>query len=337
MGVPARSHGTKTTLGRLTHWRRGETMDSRVAHVSIVIVTWNSAAVLPQCLADLRRHPPSLPHEVIVVDNGSSDATPNLIRELGPPVRVIINDTNRGLPAANNQGMRAAHGDAFLIMNPDALVHAGAIDALVDVMDRRRRAAFGIPRLEHGDGTLQTSAGDLPSLAEALAGRQAQRRRRADRDGPPRGFWWDGWAHDVERRIGRGHEACYLVRGAAVTEIGPQDERFPLDWEGIDWMSSADAAGWETWFAPAAQVTHLGGASIRQVPLRWLVSSHRGMYRYFAKRSSPARRPVLGALFTARALAKAAGMAVRLASYERGHRAGRPDGGPGIRPNKDAT
>ena len=99
-----------------------------------------------------------------------------------------------------------------------------------------------------------------------------------------------------------------------------QDERFRLDWEGIDWMARFRDAGWEVWLCPAAEVVHLGGASIRQVPFRWVVSSHRGMYRYFAKRRPAYWRPVLASLFGARAAVKLAATAAGVAMYERGHR-----------------
>ena len=293
-------------------------MTTTAPHISVVIVTWNSRAVVLDCLDALAANPPSAPWEVVVVDNASTDGTPEAVREHAPSVRVIANDSNRGLPAANNQGIAATTGPLVLIANPDTAVGPGSVDALVELLDRRPQTAFAIPRLRYPDGGLQVSAGDLPSLREALRGRQAQR-RQADGD---QGFWWDGWAHDEERRIGRGHEACYLVRRSAIDEIGLQDEAYFLDWEGIDWAARATAFGWEVWFTPAAEVVHLGGTSIRQVPLRWIVGSHRGMYRYFAKRTSPALRPALAVVVTARGVAKAAAAAMGPAAYERAHRGG---------------
>ena len=120
--------------------------------------------------------------------------------------------------------------------------------------------------------------------------------------------------------IGRGHEAAYAVRRAAVEEVGLQDEGFRLDWEGIDWTARFRDAGWEVWLCPAASVVHLGGASIRQVPFRWVVSSHRGMYRYFAKRRPAYWRPALALAIGARAVVKLAATAGGMAMYERGHR-----------------
>jgi hypothetical protein len=66
-------------------------------------------------------------------------------------------------------------------------------------------------------------------------------------------------------------------------------------------------------------VTHLGGMSIRQVPFRWVARSHRGMYRYFAKRTSPLLRPLLAAALGTRAVVKAVAAMVGPGSYDRGH------------------
>ena len=252
------------------------------------------------CLQSLVEHPPSIPWEAIVVDNGSTDCTTRSVGSRAPWVRIIANRDNRGLPAANNQGIAASTGRYVLIANPDTEFSPHAVDALIDVLDRHPRAAFAVPRLHNPDGSLQVSAGDLPTLREALLGRQHQKRHRA----VDSGFWWDGWAHDVERRIGRGHEACYLVRRAAIADIGLQDEAFRLDWEGIDWTARARSHDWEVWFTPKATVEHIGGVSIRQAPMRWMLQSHRGMYRYFAKQSSPSVRPFLAMLITVRWLLK---------------------------------
>jgi GT2 family glycosyltransferase len=283
--------------------------------VSVVMVNWNARQVMLAALRSLEAHPPLGRWEATVVDNGSADGSVEALGRELPWVKVIANPTNRGLPAANNQGMLAAGGEALLICNPDVVFAPGAAEAMVDLLDRRPRAGVVIPRLRYRDGRLQTSAGDLPSLAEALLGRQTQRRRaRSDS-----GFWWDGWAHDQERRIGRGHEAAYMVRRSAVDQVGLQDEGFPLDWEGIDWTARFADAGWEVWLCPAAEVVHLGGASIRQVPFRWVVSSHRGMYRYFAKRRPAYWRPMLAAAIGARAALKLAATGAGLAMYELGH------------------
>jgi len=288
--------------------------------VSAVIVTWNARDEVLACLRSLETCPPSVAWEAIVVDNGSRDGTPGALRREAPWARVIVNSTNRGLAAANNQGMIAARGDCFLISNPDVVWRPGAVDALRSVLERQPRAAWVTPRLRYVDGRLQTSAGDLPKLLDALIGRQGERARRRRAANPTTGLWWDEWEHDEERRIGRGHEAAYLVTRRAVEEVGLQDERYRLDWEGIEWTARLRAAGWEVWFSPDAEAIHLGGTSIRQVPYRWIVSSHRGMYRYFAGRTALAFRPVLAMIVSARAALKVVAAAAGAGMYERAFR-----------------
>ncbi len=296
------------------------------AELTAVVVGWNSGEALLGALRSLAEHPPAVPWEAILVDNASSDGSPDRVAAELPGVRVVRNRTNRGLAAANNQGIEASTGPWVLICNPDIVVGPGAIDALLAVMDRHPRAAFVVAKLVRPDGSPQTSAGDLPTLGEALLGRQVQQRRGASAgtgmgagDGDPHGFWWDGWAHDEERRIGHGMEACFLVRRAALADIGLQDEGFPLDWEGIDWSARAAAAGWEVWFCPDAEVVHLGGVSLRQAQAAWVVRSHRGMYRYFAKRRSIAWRPLLAVAFAGRAALKLMGLKLRVADYRASH------------------
>ncbi|MGH9120904.1 MAG: glycosyltransferase family 2 protein, partial [Acidimicrobiales bacterium] len=137
--------------------------------ISAVVVTWNSAEVLPGCLATLEGA-----DEVVVVDNGSKDSTREVAASFSG-VRVIANPDNRGLAAANNQGLVATCGDAVLICNPDVIFHPGAVAELAAALERHARAGWVEPHLLYEDGETHTSAGDLPSLGEALLGSQLGR------------------------------------------------------------------------------------------------------------------------------------------------------------------
>lgn len=284
--------------------------------ISVVIVSWNSRSVLLSCLRTLRAHPPGRSFEVVVIDNGSHDGTVEAVRREEPWVRVIANERNRGLAAANNQGLLAASGRFVVISNPDVEYRAGAVDELVACLERHPQAAFVFARLLHPDGTVQTCAGDAPTIATALRGRAATGR------GVRTGLWWHGWAHDEEVEIGHGGESCYAARREALTDIGPQDELFRLDWEGIDWVTRAREGGWEVWFCPGAEVVHLGGESIRQARARWIVWSHRGMYMYFSRagRSPRALRPLLAIAIAGRAAFKLAALVAHVDLYGRAHR-----------------
>jgi GT2 family glycosyltransferase len=287
--------------------------------VSIVIVNWNAGEHLLACLRSVAEHPLPFQCDVLVIDNASTDGSAERALEEFPWARVIFNEENRGLAPGNNQGISESTGDAILISNPDIIFREGSIAALLEVLERRPRAAFAIPRLLHPDGSLQTGAGDLPTVTDALRGRRSAY-ERAD-DGTRRAFWWDGWAHDSERRIGHGAEAAYLVRREALDEIGLQDEHFILDWEGVDWAARAADAGWEVWFTPRSEIVHAGGASISQISMRWVLSTHRGMARYM-RRHLGLRGWLAQPLVAGRAVAKiASGLGPEYGHADRGQTA----------------
>lgn len=285
--------------------------------VSVVIVNWNTRDELLRCIESVRAQP-SVRSQVIVVDNASKDGSAEAADELEPPITLIANSGNRGLAAGNNQGIALARADAVLITNPDVIFQSESIAAMLRTMQERPRAGMVIPKLLYPDGSIQTNAGDLPSFADAYFGRRANKSPRRD---PCTGYWWDRWAHDEERPIGRGGEAAYLVRRAAIDAVGNQDERFTLDWEGIDWAARFRAAGWEIWFCPNAHVVHLGERSIVQARFRWVAESHRGMFRYFAARAPRMLRPFLALAVCLRAVVKAAALAFGVSFVNHARRA----------------
>ena len=101
-----------------------------------------------------------------------------------------------------------------------------------------------------------------------------------------------------------------------------EDERFILDWEGVDWSRRVWGGNWEVWFCPAAVVTHVGGVSIRKATARWILSTHLGMYRYFRSGTPLPTRPLLAAMIGVRVMLKlvVAGLGIKV--YELAHRSG---------------
>jgi GT2 family glycosyltransferase len=281
--------------------------------LSVVIVNWNARAHLLRCLESLQGTAPSDPWEAIVVDNASSDGSVDAVAAAAPWAKVIANQSNLGLPAANNQGIAASSGRYVLISNADVVYRPGALSSLIDALERHPRAAIAVPQLIHeSTGQLQASAGKLPTLREAVLGSFGR--------GSSEGHWLRGWSHDAERPIDYGAEAAYLVRRTAIDAVGPQDERYPLDWEGVDWAARMGAGGWEIWFVPSAVVDHAAGASIKQAQARWVFLSHRGMYQYFSDRRANWQKPLLAALFTTRALVKLALIKGGMSIYDRAER-----------------
>src|SRR5581483_9945376 len=144
--------------------------------LSIIIVSFNARADLERCLASLHAPPPRTPHEILVVDNASSDGSLDAVRQW-PDVRTIANASNVGFAAANNVGIRASRGDLLLLLNSDTIVPAGAIETLVAELEADPSVAVAGPRLVDASGRAELSFG--PMISPLNEWRQKRLRRDA--------------------------------------------------------------------------------------------------------------------------------------------------------------
>ena len=226
--------------------------------LSIVVVTYNSRADIDACLASLARDRPAVDHEIVVVDNASEDGTADATRQRWPAARVLDAGSNIGFAAANNLGIRQTFGELVLLLNPDTIVPAGALDTLVGVLDRRADAAAVGPRLVDADGRAELSFGRMISPLAEL--RQKILAAGQDRRVP-------GLSHYVERATRRERTvdwvsgACLLVRRMDAEAVGLLDERYFMYAEDVDFCAALRARGRNVLFAPGAVVTHRRGRS----------------------------------------------------------------------------
>jgi N-acetylglucosaminyl-diphospho-decaprenol L-rhamnosyltransferase len=245
--------------------------------VAAVVVTYNALPWLEPCLVSVAEH------ETVVVDHGSTDGTLGLVRERFPRVRVLERE-NRGLAAGWNAGVAATSGRYVLLLNSDAWAVGDAVERLVRFADERPRAAVIAPRLSNPDGSLQRSVRGFPTLWR-LATEYFFLRKLAPRSRALNAFYAGGFGHDEARRIDWAMGAVLLVRREAIEEVGQADEDFFLFSEETDWCYRFHAAGWEVWFDPEAEFTHVGGASHGG---RMYVENLRGNLRFLAKHRGPA-------------------------------------------------
>jgi GT2 family glycosyltransferase len=257
---------------------------------SVVVVTHNALPWLERCLESVRGE------ELIVVDNGSTDGSADVVRDLAPEATVIEQD-NVGLAAGWNAGMAAASGRWFLILNADAWLTEGALRRLVAFGDSRPEAAIVGPKLLNPDGTLQRSVRGFPTLWR-LATEYLFLRKLAPGSALFNGFYAGGFAHDEVREAEFVMGACMLVRREAVEQIGPLDEAFFLFSEETDWAYRFREARWQVLFYPGAECVHVGGASHGG---RMFRENVRGHLRFLAKHrgvayAAHARRLLLVAL-----------------------------------------
>jgi GT2 family glycosyltransferase len=227
--------------------------DSAMPDASAVVVTHNALPWVERALESVRGE------ETVVVDNGSTDGTVDVVRELFPEA-TVIEQANLGLAAGWNAGMVAATGRYFVILNADAWMTEGSLARLVRFADERPQAAVVGPRLLNVDGTLQRSVRGVPTLWR-LATEYFFLRKLAPGSRLLNAFYAGGFGHDEEREVEVVMGACMLVRREAVEQVGALDESFFLFSEETDWCQRFREAGWKVLFYPGAECVHVGGAS----------------------------------------------------------------------------
>ncbi|MCL4692222.1 MAG: glycosyltransferase family 2 protein, partial [Candidatus Hydrogenedentes bacterium] len=133
--------------------------------VSIVIPSWNAKVHLLACLSSIASFPPRATVEIIVVDNASTDGSPEAVARLYPAVRLIRNASNVGFAPAANQGLREATGSYLFLVNSDVVVTEGSFDVLMKFLDSTPRVALAGPLVCRPDGSIQeNSRRRLPTL-----------------------------------------------------------------------------------------------------------------------------------------------------------------------------
>src|SRR5204863_9561450 len=189
--------------------------------VSIIIVSFNAAADLERCLASLHAAPPATPHDIVVVDNGSTDPSAAVARKWAD-VRVIEVGSNAGFARANNIGIRESRWDAILLLNSDTIVPAGVIDRLIDELARNPDVAVVGPRLVDSAGRAELSFGRMIGPFNEL------RQKRLVRGHAERQAKTSQLVEDLTRREHYPDwvsAACLLVRRADAEAVGLLDER----------------------------------------------------------------------------------------------------------------
>ena len=249
--------------------------------VSILIVNWNGNNVLRNCLQSLREGHEGLTTEVIVVDNHSTDGSPDIIPKNFPQVALIRNDTNRGFAAANNQAAGVASARYLFFLNNDTIVPPGSLSSLVKFLDDHPEAVAVGPKLIGSDGLPQRSGRNaitlrailhqavLPVRWTNLFSKQYRAYRHsfdADRSGP----------------VPQLAAAALLVRRDPFFNCGQWDEAFQFGVEDVDLCLRLSAFGSIHYLAETL-ITHLGRVS-SHLNRGWVLQGYLcGYVRYFQK------------------------------------------------------
>lgn len=217
---------------------------------SVVIVTWNGGDLLRSCLEGLKRQE-DVSFQIVVVDNGSSDGTIELLHDHHPDVRTVANRVNRGFAAANNQGFAASDGEFIATLNNDAVPDRRWLTSLVALAREEPRTGSVASRMvQASNPALFDSAGLAPDRL---------------------GYAWNLRAGmpvpalDPAREVFGACAGAALYRREAIVRSGGFDERFESYYEDVDLAWRLRHRGWESWYQPAASVTHMHSATGKRI------------------------------------------------------------------------
>ena len=227
--------------------------------VSVIIVNWNTKALLRDCILSIKAETRA-PHEIIVVDNASRDGSAVMVTDEFPDVALIANTDNKGFAGANNQGLALARGAHVLLLNPDTIVLAGAIDKMLDWLSLHPDVGCVGCQVLEAPGVIQrTCFADQGPMNLALAELGLTRLAGwLPVFGRP---WYHDWDRKSEREVDVVSGMFMLVPRAVLERVGLLDEAFFIYSEEADWCRRIRRAGWRCVFAPVAQIIHLDGGS----------------------------------------------------------------------------
>ena len=250
--------------------------------LSVIIICWNDSRYILDCIRSVYDTTSELDFEIIVTDNGSTDGSVEMIRQAFPKVRIVQNGVNIGFGPANNAGVAAASGDYVLILNPDTVVHSGALQKMIAFASQHSEAgAFGC-RVLNTDGSLQGTAQPEPTLLRyaIIALNMRWMGWLSDRfhaDSYP------GWDGRTERTIGFQAGCALLVQRTLFQSIGGFDPRFLHQFEDADLCRRLRQSGHPILFCPDAEITHIGGYNRGSYPVPVILETERSKCRYFHK------------------------------------------------------
>jgi N-acetylglucosaminyl-diphospho-decaprenol L-rhamnosyltransferase len=262
--------------------------------LAVIIVSYNTRELLRRCLQSLGGEVDATAR-VIVVDNASADGSAEMAASEFTRVEVIAAGRNLGFAGGNNLALRAlgfesaeaaALPDAVLFLNPDTEVRPGAIAQLQQFLQRTPRAGVVGPALVYPDGRFQHSAFHFPTLWQiwfdffTWPGRLVESPLNGRY---PRAQYAAGAPFRVDHPLG----AAFMVRAAAIRQVGLMDEGFFMYAEEIDWCLRARRAGWDSYCLPTAVVVHHSGGSTRHYRRPMEEALWRSRFRLFEKHYSP--------------------------------------------------
>lgn len=251
---------------------------------SIVVVNWNTRDMLQECLESIMVGNRELSYEIVVVDNASTDGSPDMVRREFRDVALIENRYNRGFAAANNQGIEIASGRYILLLNSDTIILDDAIGKTLEFADNNPEYGVVGCQVWEDDTTIQETCFSFHTPWNVFCNVTGLARIFPNSRllGGDKMHYWD---RKSDREVDVVSGMFILVRREAIEQVGLLDERFFIYCEEADWCYRMRQAGWKNYFWTGARIIHRdgGGKSTGQVNVKMEVQKIKSLLLFIRK------------------------------------------------------
>ena len=273
--------------------------------ISIIIVNYNASRLLKDCIDSIYREATTVPFDIWVADNDSTDTSVPMVRQNFPHVNLIENKENVGFAKANNQAIKKCTGDYILLLNPDTIVLQNAVEKTVDFMDENSTIGICGCKVLNEDGTLQFACRRsiptpgvaffrLTGLSRLFPNSKVMAKYNLTYLNPNE-------ANEVDAVSG----AFLMVRKQVVDNIGTLDERFFMYGEELDWCLRTKKAGWKVMYYPDAEIIHYKGECSKHNSRKAAFEFYRSMYLFHKKHFADNYNPIINGIIYAGIFLKA--------------------------------
>lgn len=256
--------------------------------LSILIVNWNTRALLEGCLQSIYSSVNNISFEVVVVDNNSGDGSIEMVKKSFPETRLIENKDNAGFARGNNQAYVISNGQMIGVLNPDTIVYPGTFEKMVDYLNTHDRVGAVSCKFLNPDGSLQRQYFRRFPTISTVFFRYTELGKRIDRrlfhGKALSSFFYDDKTFERTETIEQPGATCLVMRRSLIEKIGLFDEQFPILFNDVDLCRRIWNEGCEIHVLTDVHITHYGGANIRKMSgEEFSRTALSGVFNYFRK------------------------------------------------------
>jgi len=251
--------------------------------LSVIIVNWNTKDFLCNCLRSIKENTKKIIYEIIVIDNFSSDGSPQAVEADFPGVTLIKNQENFGYGHANNQGYALAKGKYILFLNSDMVVQKNCLDEMFDFMEKNPAIGASSCKLTFPDEKLQYSCRKFPAFKTYLL-MLLGLRVLLPKMKPFREYLMLDWDHSEIKEVDQIMGSFMFIRSDVIEKVGGFDERFWMYFEEVDLCLRINKAGWKIVHYPYVSSIHFLSKSAEQWgDIKKINEYQKSLLKYFKK------------------------------------------------------